>query len=224
MCDDHTHSLSRFPDILPKSFSPKEKKQRQTAPGLVFYLDCGKIYEGTFYQDKSNKGRMQQLILLRHAKSDWSVGDGTDFSRPLAPRGERELPVIAAALMPYLAGRISCLCSPAMRTRQTFEIGAQYWPDIEPVYEESLYHAPVRKLLQAIEKIEKTEKATDTVFIIGHNPGLSQLLHALSPESPSHMPTSAAAIFKKQQHEQLSNLVLTAFLSYKSLISNEGIK
>ncbi len=29
---------------------------------------------------------MRQLILLRHAKSDWSVGDGTDFSRPLAPR------------------------------------------------------------------------------------------------------------------------------------------
>ena len=74
---------------------------------------------------------MQQLILLRHAKSDWSVGDGTDFSRPLAPRGERELPVIASALKPYLAGRISCLCSPAMRTRQTFDIGAPYWPDIK---------------------------------------------------------------------------------------------
>lgn len=164
---------------------------------------------------------MQQLILLRHAKSDWSVGDGTDFSRPLAPRGERELPVIASALKLYLAGRISCLCSPAMRTRQTFDIGAPYWPDIKPVYEESLYHASVGILLYTIEK---TEKTADTVFIIGHNPGLSQLLRALSPQSPSHMPTSAAAIFKKQEDEQPANMTLTAFLTYKTLISNQEIK
>ena len=164
---------------------------------------------------------MQQLILLRHAKSDWSVGDGTDFSRSLAPRGERELPVIASALKPYLAGRISCLCSPAMRTRQTFDIGAPYWPDIKPVYEESLYHASVGILLYTIEK---TEKTADTMFIIGHNPGLSQLLRALSPQSPSHMPTSAAAIFKKQEDEQPANMTLTAFLTYKTLISNQEIK
>ena len=164
---------------------------------------------------------MQQLILLRHAKSDWSVGDGTDFSRPLAPRGECELAVIASAVKPYLAGRISCLCSPAMRTRQTFDIGAPYWPDIIPVYEESLYHASVGILLY---NIEKTEKTADTVFIIGHNPGLSRLLRALSPQSPSHMPTSAAAIFKKQEDEKPANMTLTAFLTYKTLISNQEIQ
>ena len=135
---------------------------------------------------------MQQLNLLRHAKSDWSVGDETDFFRPPATRGERELPDIASALKPYLAGRISCLCSPAMRTRQNFDSSAPYWPDIKPSYEESLYHASVGILLHTIEKTEKTE---DKVFIIGHNAGLSHLLCALSPQSPSHMPTSAAAIF-----------------------------
>ena len=164
---------------------------------------------------------MQQLILLRHAKSDWSVGERTDFSRPLAPRGERELPVIASSLKLYLAGRISCLCSPAMRTRQTFDIGAPYWPNIEPVYEERLYQASVGILLYSIEKIEKT---ADTVFIISHNPGLSQLLRALSLQSPSHMPTSAAAILKKQEDEKPANMTLTAFLTYKTLISNREIK
>ena len=158
---------------------------------------------------------MQQLIFLRHAKADWSVGDGTDFSRPLTPRGERELPVIASALKPYLAGWISCLCSPAMRTRQTLDIGAPYWPDINPVYKESLYHASVGISLYAIEK------TADTVLVIGHNPGLSQLSRALSLQSPSHMPTSAAAIFKKQEDEKSANMTLTAFLTYKLLISNQ---
>ena len=164
---------------------------------------------------------MQQLIFLRHAKADWSVGDGTDFSRPLTPRGERESPVIASALKPYLAGRISCLCSPAMRTRQTLDIGAPYWPDIKPVYKESLYHATVGILL---DTIEKTEKTADTLLIIGHNPSFSQLSRALSPQSPSHMPTSAAAIFKKQEDGKPANMTLTAFLNYKTLISNQEIK
>ena len=89
-----------FPDILLKSFSPKEKKQPQTAPGLVFYQDYGRILFINFILENQRQAGMQQLILLRHAKSDWSVGDGTDFSRPLAPRGERELPVIASPSNP----------------------------------------------------------------------------------------------------------------------------
>lgn len=117
---------------------------------------------------------MRQLRFIRYAKSDCSVGDGTDFSRPLAPRGERELHVIVSALKLYLAGRISCLYSSAMDTRHTSDIGGPYWPDITPVYKESLYHALVRILLSAIEK------TADTVLIIGHNPGPRQLLRALS--------------------------------------------
>ena len=123
---------------------------------------------------------MQQLILLRHAKSDWSVGDGTDFSRPLAPRGERELAVIASAVKPYLAGRISCLCSPAMRTRQTFDIGAPYY-DIKLLSKKASI-MPRSGYCYII--LKRTEKTADTVFIIGHNPGLSQLLHAFGLQSP----------------------------------------
>jgi phosphohistidine phosphatase len=210
-----------FQIFCQKAFHQKRKNSLKLRWVLFFIRITAESLSSIFFKKTSDKAGMQQLILLRHAKSDWSVGDGTDFSRPLAPRGERELPVIASALKPYLAGRISCLCSPAMRTRQTFDIDAPYWPDIKPVYEESLYHASVGILLYTIEK---TEKTADTVFIIGHNPGLSQLLRALSPQSPSHMPTSAAAIFKKQEDEQPANMTLTAFLTYKTLISNQEIK
>ena len=137
---------------------------------------------------------MQQLYSSSTCKSDWSVGDGTDFSRPLAPRRTR-ITCYRFCRQTLFGGQgISCLCSPAMRTRQTFDIGAPYWPDIKPFYEESLYHASVGILLY---NIERTEKTADTVFIIGHNPGQPAFLRALSPQSLSHMPTSAAAILKK---------------------------
>jgi hypothetical protein len=43
------------------------------------------------------------LLLLRHAKSDWSAGATDDFSRPLSRRGCKDSPGMEALLL-YLAG------------------------------------------------------------------------------------------------------------------------
>ncbi len=49
----------------------------------------------------------------------------------------------------------------------------------------------------AIEKeIDKVAETADTILVIGHNPGLSQILQRYQPASPSHMPTSCAAILQ----------------------------
>ena len=74
---------------------------------------------------------MQQLIVLRHTKSDGISGTGSDFMRPLAAQGRGELLDITIALRPYLMGSICCLCSSALRTRQTLELACEYWPTIK---------------------------------------------------------------------------------------------
>lgn len=40
----------------------------------------------------------RELLILRHAKSDWDSGAGTDFDRPLSRRGKHDAPRIGAWL------------------------------------------------------------------------------------------------------------------------------
>jgi len=165
---------------------------------------------------------MRQLILLRHAEAEYLSEDGTDFLRPLSVRGQNELPIVAAALQPYLTGTIFCLCSPALRTRQTFDIGAKYWPEMKTFYDESLYNASRDRLFHAIDAI--AQKA-DKILVIGHNPGLSQLLRTLSPENPVDMPTSAAAILAQTAKADLfSNMSVLSVLTYSSRMPMEGVR
>jgi len=143
---------------------------------------------------------LPRLILLRHAKSDWPRHVPTDFDRPLAPQGQRDLPLIAEAIRPYLtAKKIHCLCSPAKRTMETLELAKPYWPDIAITYPSNLYGASVTCLMELIRSCSNN---SEIVIVIGHNPGLSHLLQfCLTSEhsarlQKSTMPTSCAAIIK----------------------------
>ena len=73
---------------------------------------------------------MPELILLRHAKSDWGAGFVTDRDRPLARRGEKAAYAMGRALT--LAGKMPDLVisSPAVRAETTARLAAQAgeWP------------------------------------------------------------------------------------------------
>lgn len=162
---------------------------------------------------------MHQLILLRHAKSDGISDGGSDFMRPLAPQGQEELPDIAIALRPYLEGGICCLCSSALRTRQTFDVASKYWPEITPIFMDSLYEFGASAIEKEIDKVAET---ADTIMVIGHNPGLSQILQRLQPASPSHMPTSCAAILQHSDTEPASGMQLAGFYTPESIAQGRG--
>ena len=163
---------------------------------------------------------MRHLILLRHAKSDWFSGADTDFKRPISKRGQRDLPLVAAALRPFLTGKILCLVSSALRTRQTFDLGASHWPEMTSHYEDSLYEASPAEIKQLIER---KAAGIDTIIVIGHNPGLSMLVHELQPDSPLHMPTSCACVLQVNDGQLLSGMPLVAFLTPK-LLKESGYK
>ncbi|WP_305968054.1 MULTISPECIES: histidine phosphatase family protein [unclassified Mameliella] len=120
---------------------------------------------------------MKHLILIRHAKSDWSHGL-PDHDRPLNKRGRRAAPAIGGWLREkgYLPDDI--LCSTATRTRETLallEINA-------PVrFEPALYHAAPETMLETLRSAQG-----DSVMMLGHNPGIAEFAERLLHEAPMH--------------------------------------
>lgn len=139
---------------------------------------------------------MKTLYVLRHAKAAPEGRDG-DAERPLAKRGRKA----AAAIGDYLAGlkllpRL-VLCSTALRTRETL---AQLLPALDPapevLYEEGLYLAAARRLL---ERVQRLPESAESVLLIGHNPGLHQLASTLTSDSGAFadgFPTAALAVLR----------------------------
>lgn len=124
---------------------------------------------------------LRRLVVLRHAKSAWPEGV-PDHQRPLAPRGRRDAPAAGIALaetdsLPDLA-----LCSTAVRARQTWELASAEWGTPPPVrYEPSLYAADVPELLDAVHQVPPE---VETLLLIGHNPGLEDLVLELMRRQP----------------------------------------
>jgi phosphohistidine phosphatase len=130
------------------------------------------------------------LVLLRHAKSDWS-GMEADIRRPLAARGRRQAPRAGRWLDANVDGIDLAVVSPATRARQTWELVAAelHRPPAIRV-DDRVYAASDRELLAVVRELPDDR---GTVVLVGHNPGIEGLASALTGE-PTAMPTSALAV------------------------------
>ena len=96
----------------------------------------------------------RRLILTRHAKSAWDNPALSDHDRPLNTRGQRA----ARELGDWLASRgyepDEVLCSPALRTRETWDHVAAAVLEVRPAvrYEAELYQAAPETLLAIAAK------------------------------------------------------------------------
>jgi len=129
------------------------------------------------------------LILLRHAKSDWS-NDEVDLVRPLAERGRRQAPDAGRWLNTGVPSIDLAVVSPALRARSTWELVAAEL-DVPPHarIDERLYAASEQELLEVVRELPEDVR---TVILVGHNPGLEALVSRLTGERVP-MPTSALA-------------------------------
>ncbi|MFI9831307.1 SixA phosphatase family protein [Streptomyces sp. NPDC051913] len=148
---------------------------------------------------RAGAGPLRRLVVLRHAKSAWPEGV-PDHRRPLAPRGRRDAPAAGRALaeadcLPDLA-----LCSTAVRARQTWELAAAQWGTPPPVrHDARLYGADVPELLEVVREVSAE---VETLLLIGHNPGLEDLVLQLAGDGLDDtldtvrvkFPTSAIAV------------------------------
>ena len=68
---------------------------------------------------------MKQLLLIRHAKSDWNDASLSDFDRPLNNRGKTDAPVMAKRLLDKKVKIDLFISSPAKRAKKTASIFAK---------------------------------------------------------------------------------------------------
>lgn len=133
---------------------------------------------------------MKTLLLLRHAKSSWKEPGLSDFERPLNGRGLKAAPVIGRFLRRKNLQPDLIVSSPARRASQTARLITEAMKlDAEPRFDEHIYEASVHDLLRVISEIEDTANA---VLVVGHNPGLEELLEFLTGEA-RQMPTASLA-------------------------------
>lgn len=141
---------------------------------------------------------MRRLLLLRHAKSDWSAG-APDLDRPLNARGRRAAPRMGAYLAAEGLRPEHVMVSPARRTLETWERMRDAFPGIEPETVSSIYEAPAARLLDAVRSAPDTAAS---LLLVGHNPGLESLAAFLVGSGSSRaraaigerFPTAALAV------------------------------
>ena len=114
---------------------------------------------------------------MRHATAVDPTPRERDVARALTPNGRKDARAMGAWLLGLSLPVAKVLCSPALRTQQTAELALGAWaaaPKIESPA--ALYLAECVTLVTLIE-----QAGPGVVWLIGHNPGLEELLAYLLP-------------------------------------------
>ncbi len=122
-----------------------------------------------------------RLILMRHAKSDWTSGERDDFLRPLNERGIRDARRMGRWLAHERLLPTHIVSSPSRRTRETLERvseGAEVDLQARTRFVPALYHSALHVLLNVLAE----EAACHDLMLVGHNPGLEELLSYLAED------------------------------------------
>ncbi|MDT4971856.1 MAG: phosphohistidine phosphatase [Pseudonocardiales bacterium] len=139
-----------------------------------------------------------RLVLVRHSKA----ADGpVDARRPLADQGRTDAPAIGRWLADEGLAPDRVVVSPALRALQTWELAAAEIVDApSPIVDARVYDNEIDALL---EIIRETPGAVGVLALVGHNPSVEELAHALDDgrgesaarhQMAQKYPTSAVAV------------------------------
>lgn len=133
---------------------------------------------------------MRTLYLLRHAKSSWNDASLRDFDRPLNERGLGAAKLIGEHLKSKNISLSLVVSSPALRTTETSRLVLESSGfDASLKFDARIYEASLRQLLGVVEEFDDD---APSVLLIGHNPGMEQLLECLTLQE-RRMATAALA-------------------------------
>jgi phosphohistidine phosphatase len=136
---------------------------------------------------------MKSVLILRHAKSSWKDPDITDHDRPLNKRGKGDAPCMGRLLKREHLVPDTIISSTAVRARDTAKAVAKasgYKREI--ISNPSLYAAGPHVYIDILHDISDEYARA---LIVGHNPGLEELVEMLTGES-CVMPTCSLAHVK----------------------------
>lgn len=133
---------------------------------------------------------MKTLLLMRHAKSSWDDARLSDYERPLNERGRHDAPRMGRLLRREGLIPDLIISSSAKRAATTAELVAlELSLDSDIRYTEKLYlaepHAYIMPARQLGDEIE-------TLLMVGHNPGIQELVEQLTDQE-ERMSTAAIA-------------------------------
>lgn len=135
---------------------------------------------------------MKTLWLLRHAKSGHDEYVLSDVERHLSPRGYRDAEEQAVLFAQHYTKPDCIMSSPGIRAFTTALIFARQlqYPLADIKMNAQIYEASTRILLSVITELDKN---FNSVMLVGHNPGFTDIVNALCGNVISDLPTSGCA-------------------------------
>jgi phosphohistidine phosphatase len=151
----------------------------------------------------------KQLILLRHAKSV-SQFTSSDFNRTLNEKGRKDAPEVAKAFKLLGIQPDIILCSTAIRTKETLSL---FNLDAPVQYLDNLYHASASEMFDIILE----NKNYQTIMVVGHNFGITNLANQLSTTGAAEMNTCGLYIIEFPDGIELHQGKILNYLSPKTI-------
>jgi phosphohistidine phosphatase len=119
---------------------------------------------------------MKKLLLIRHAKAA-NINGIDDFERPLKQSGMEDATIMAQRLHEKGIIPQRIIASPAIRTLTTANIFSEHLAIHSVETDKKIYEASEGMLLQIINQLPDEH---DFIALVGHNPGMSELLAYLT--------------------------------------------
>ncbi len=132
----------------------------------------------------------KKLYLIRHAKSSWDDPGLKDHDRPLNKRGKNDAPLMAKVLNKKGVAPDIIYSSTAVRALEFAKIIAEElgYKKKNIAASKDIYMAGENEMLNIIKQ---TDDKDETVFLVGHNPDITQFANSLcNNNNIDNIPTS----------------------------------
>ena len=137
---------------------------------------------------------MTNILLIRHAKTEYPAPGMDDFDRTLTQSGKEEAARVSAKILARGVQLDLILSSPAKRAKMTAEIfAATLKPEQGIIFLPELYHPHPSVFDEVIAKLDRSIKS---VAIVSHNNGITDFANSLGLVRIDAMPTSSVLGFE----------------------------
>ncbi len=143
---------------------------------------------------------MHTLLVIRHAKSDWSV-PAADIDRPINARGRRQAPFVGRWIGESIGSIDVAVVSVASRAQQTWSALAAELDDQPAVHHEHAAYTDSGRLL--VRLLQDLGPEQGVAAIVSHNPAVEELVEHLTGESVV-LKTSSLAVIELPTWSDLS--------------------
>lgn len=135
---------------------------------------------------------MKQLVLMRHAKSDWTDETSNDFDRTLTKRGQKAAALMGKKLKEFSICPDLILSSSAIRAKTTAEIFAEkngYSKEI--ILNDDFYFGSGEDIITSIKSVQNN---VNLLMIVGHNPIMEDLVAKITIDNQYAMFKTASIV------------------------------